>query len=78
MMKALALPPRFSTASSRRAHTVKSVGSGFVSRNNPDETAKKFLLLIQEAGLPRARAAGRGRHRLPIKCTDKRHTTIYN
>lgn len=33
----------------------KAVGSGFVSRNNPDETAKNFFQLNEEAGLPRAR-----------------------
>jgi hypothetical protein len=33
----------------------RAVGSGFVSRNNPDETAKNFFLLNQEAGLPRSR-----------------------
>jgi len=32
----------------------RAVGSGFVSRNNPDETAKNFFLLNQEAGLSRA------------------------
>lgn len=31
----------------------KAVGSGFVSRNNPDETAKNFFLLNQEAGIDR-------------------------
>lgn len=30
-----------------------AVASGFVSRNNPDETAKNFLLLNREAGLDR-------------------------
>jgi len=33
----------------------RAVGSGFVSRNNPDETAKNFFLLNEEAGLSRAR-----------------------
>ena len=33
----------------------RAVGSGFVSRNNPDETAKNFFLLNEEAGLLRAR-----------------------
>lgn len=33
----------------------RAVGSGFVSRNNPDETAKNFFQLNQEAGLPRER-----------------------
>jgi uracil-DNA glycosylase len=33
----------------------RAVGSGFVSRNNPDETAKNFFLLNLEAGLPRVR-----------------------
>jgi uracil-DNA glycosylase len=33
----------------------KAVGSGFVSRNNPDETAKNFFQLNEEAGLPRGR-----------------------
>jgi uracil-DNA glycosylase len=33
----------------------KAVGSGFVSRNNPDETAKNFFLLNQEADLARQR-----------------------
>ena len=31
----------------------KAVQSGFVSRNNPDETAKNFFLLNAEAGIPR-------------------------
>jgi uracil-DNA glycosylase len=34
----------------------KAIRSGFVSRNNPDETAKNFFLLNQEAGIPRSRA----------------------
>lgn len=33
----------------------KAVGSGFVSRNNPDETAKNFFELNHEAGLARHR-----------------------
>jgi uracil-DNA glycosylase len=33
----------------------KAVSSGFVSRNNPDETAKNFFHLNVEAGLPRRR-----------------------
>ena len=33
----------------------KSVASGFVSRNNPDETAKNFFELNHEAGLSRSR-----------------------
>lgn len=33
----------------------RAVGSGFVSRNNPDETAKNFFELNEEAGLPRER-----------------------
>ncbi len=31
----------------------RAVQSGFVSRDNPDETAKNFLLLNAEAGIPR-------------------------
>lgn len=31
----------------------KAVASGFISRNNPDETAKNFFLLNQDARLPR-------------------------
>src|SRR5258708_2895615 len=31
----------------------KAVRSGFVSRDNPDETAKTFFKLSQEAGIPR-------------------------
>ena len=31
----------------------KAVASGFVSRNNPDETAKNFFELNREAGIPR-------------------------
>jgi uracil-DNA glycosylase len=31
----------------------RAVGSGFVSRNNPDETAKSFWLLNREAGIAR-------------------------
>lgn len=33
----------------------KARSSGFVSRNNPDETAKNFFLLNVEAGIPRER-----------------------
>jgi uracil-DNA glycosylase len=33
----------------------RAVKSGFVSRNNPDETAKNFMLLNEEARIPRAR-----------------------
>ena len=33
----------------------KAVEAGFISRNNPDETAKNFFLLNQEAGIARAR-----------------------
>jgi uracil-DNA glycosylase len=33
----------------------KAVETGFVSRNNPDETAKNFFLLNQEAGIARER-----------------------
>lgn len=33
----------------------KAVASGFVSRNNPDETAKNFYLLNNEAGIDRRR-----------------------
>ena len=33
----------------------KAVQSGFVSRNNPDETAKNFFLLNQEVGIARER-----------------------
>lgn len=31
----------------------KAVGSGFVSRNNPDRTALNLCLLLQQAGIPR-------------------------
>lgn len=31
----------------------RAVGSGFISRNNPDETAKNFFELNHQAGLPR-------------------------
>ena len=31
----------------------RAIASGFVSRDNPDETAKNFLLLNQEAGIDR-------------------------
>jgi uracil-DNA glycosylase len=33
----------------------RAVKSGFVSRDNPDETAKNFFELNQEAGIPRRR-----------------------
>jgi uracil-DNA glycosylase len=33
----------------------KATASGFVSRNNPDETAKNFFLLNTEAGIVRSR-----------------------
>lgn len=33
----------------------KATASGFVSRNNPDETAKNFFLLNAEAGIDRSR-----------------------
>lgn len=32
----------------------RAVSSSFVSRNNPDQTAKNLLQLLQEAGLPRS------------------------
>jgi uracil-DNA glycosylase len=32
---------------------LKAVQSGFVSRNNPDETAKNMFLALQDAALPR-------------------------
>jgi len=35
----------------------KAVRSGFISRNNPDETAKNFFELNQAAGIPRERTA---------------------
>jgi uracil-DNA glycosylase len=34
----------------------KAVASGFVSRNNPDETARNFFELTAAAGLPRERS----------------------
>jgi len=34
----------------------KARNSGFVSRNNPDETAKNFFELLTEAGIPRKRS----------------------
>lgn len=34
-----------------------AVGSGFISRNNPDETAKNFFLLNQQAAIDRVRTA---------------------
>ncbi len=33
----------------------RAVEAGFISRNNPDETAKNFFLLNQEAGIARER-----------------------
>lgn len=33
----------------------RAVTSGFVSRNNPDATAKNFFLLSEQAGIPRGR-----------------------
>ncbi len=33
----------------------KAVTSGFISRNNPDETAKNFFQLNQQSGIPRKR-----------------------
>jgi uracil-DNA glycosylase len=35
----------------------RAVASGFVSRNNPDETAKNFMLLTSAAEIPRALTA---------------------
>jgi len=35
----------------------KAVGSGFISRDNPDESAKNWLELNAEAGVPRGRTA---------------------
>jgi uracil-DNA glycosylase len=32
----------------------KAVGSTFISRNNPDPTARNMCLLMQQAGIPRA------------------------
>ena len=34
----------------------KARNSGFISRNNPDETAKNFFELLNEAGIPRRRS----------------------
>lgn len=33
----------------------KAIASGFISRNNPDETARNFFLLNQQAGIDRRR-----------------------
>ena len=33
----------------------KAIGSGFISRNNPDETAKNIFTLTREAGIDRKR-----------------------
>ena len=38
-----------------RGAGAKAVQSGFISRNNPDETAKNWLQLNAEAGVPRCR-----------------------
>lgn len=35
----------------------RAIATGFVSRDNPDETAKNFLELMAAAGLPRSRTA---------------------
>ena len=35
----------------------KAVASGFVSRNNPDESARNMFLLLQEAGFNRSETA---------------------
>ena len=32
-----------------------AVKSGFISRNNPDETAKNFFTILQEVGIPRSK-----------------------
>lgn len=34
----------------------KAIRSGFISRNNPDETAKNFFELTAQAGIPRSRS----------------------
>ena len=34
----------------------KAVNTGFVSRNNPDETANNFYVMCREAGIPRKRS----------------------
>jgi hypothetical protein len=39
----------------------KAVLSGFISRNNPDETVKNFFQLNQQAGIPRKRTVNGGR-----------------
>lgn len=57
----------------------KAVESGFVSRNNPDETGKNFFELNQEAGLDRRRTitwnivpwyVGSGKKIRPVKRAD--------
>ena len=57
----------------------KAVESQFISRNNPDETAKNFLLLNQEAGIDRRRTViwnivpwyiGSGKKIRPANATD--------
>ncbi len=40
-----------------QAPGAKAVASGFVSRNNPDETAKNMFLLLQKAGFNRPETA---------------------
>ena len=39
----------------REAPGARAVEAGFISRNNPDETAKNFFLLNQDAGIARER-----------------------
>jgi uracil-DNA glycosylase len=57
----------------------RAIGSGFVSRNNPDETAKNFFELNQAAGIPRQRTVtwnivpwyvGTGKRIRPVVRTD--------
>jgi hypothetical protein len=57
----------------------KAIASQFISRNNPDETAKNFFLLTQEAGIDRRRTAiwnvvpwyiGSGKKIRPASATD--------
>ena len=64
----------------------QAVGSGFVSRNNPDPTARNLWHLMRDAGIPRSDTliwnivpwyVGENGHILPVKAKDIREAMPY-
>ena len=64
----------------------QAVGSGFVSRNNPDPTAKNLWRLMQDAGIPRQDTliwnicpwyVGENGHILPVRAKDIQEALPY-